>query len=196
MNREELVSSMNQASSELLRQKGFISFVDVLIQMGKLTKEDHESWRMRRIPYLERAIRLNLSQLSLLLRTLRQNAVKGRLQPSKTAYVSWGKGPKQPLRFSKSGQPGIEQAYATHFVKHTKGRPSGPSPPNQQVAEATQDSGSACGQGSGPVGQNYTSSRITRPSELTRSGRPSGVRWEVAARFTSRQRLGDRTVEC
>jgi hypothetical protein len=117
VNRAELVASMNQASSTLLREKGYISFVDVLIQMGKLTKEDHESWRMRRIPYLERAIRLNLSQISHLLRTLRQNAVKGHLLARKTAYVSWGKGPKQTLRFSKSGHPGIEEAYATHFVK-------------------------------------------------------------------------------
>ena len=125
----ELVASMNRVSSELLREKGFISFVDVLILMGKLTKEDHESWRMKRIPYLERAIRLNLSQLSHLLRVLRQNAVKGRLQPRKTAYVCWGKGPKQPLRFSKSGQTRIEEAYATHFVKRqhsVKDMPTGP----------------------------------------------------------------------
>ena len=117
MNHAELVASMNRASSELLRQKGFISFVEVLIQMGKLTREDHDAWRMKRIPYLERAIRLNLSPLSHLLRTLRQNAVKGRLKPSKTAYMSWGKGPKRPLQFSKSGHPRIEEAYATHFVK-------------------------------------------------------------------------------
>ena len=117
MNRDDLVSSMNRASSELLREKGFISFVNVLIRMGKLTREDHESWRMRRIPFLERAVRINLSQINHLLRTLRQNAVKGHLRPSKTAYVSWGKGPKQTLRFSKSGNPAIEEAWATHFVK-------------------------------------------------------------------------------
>jgi hypothetical protein len=138
VNRAELVSSMNRASSELLREKGFISFVDVLIHMGKLTKKDHESWRMRRIPYLERAIRLNLSQLSHLLRTLRQNAANGHLQPRKTDYVSWGKGHKQPLRFSKSGHPRIEEAYATHFVKRkqrAKDKPSDPSPSDRGVAE-------------------------------------------------------------
>ena len=117
MNRAEIVATMNRASSELLREKGFISFIDVLIRMDRLTKEDYESWRMRRVPYLERVIRLNLSQISHLLRTLRQNAVKGKLKPSKMAYVSWGKGPKQPLRFSKTGHPRIEEAYATHFVK-------------------------------------------------------------------------------
>jgi hypothetical protein len=126
VNRAELVSNMNQVSSELLRQKGYISFVDVLIQMGKLTKEDYESWRMRRIPFLERAIRLNLGQLSHLLRTLRQNAVKGNLKPSKTVYMSWGKGCKQLLRFSKSGHPRIEQAYATHFVKRKPSVEDGP----------------------------------------------------------------------
>jgi hypothetical protein len=129
---------MSRASSGLLREKGFISFVDVLIRMGKLSKQDHESWRMRRIPFLERAIKLNLSQINLLLRTLRQNAVKGHLRPSKTAYVSWGKGPKQPLRFSKSGYPAIEEAYATHFVKRkqsVKDNPSDPSHSDRGAAE-------------------------------------------------------------
>jgi hypothetical protein len=128
---------MNRASSEVLREKGFISFVDILIQMGKLTKEDHESWRMRRIPYLERAIKLNLSQLSHLLRTLRQNAAKGHLQPSKTVYVSWGKGPKQPLRFSKSGNPWIEEVYATHYLKPKPSvyeQPPDPSPSDRGPA--------------------------------------------------------------
>ena len=89
---------------------------DVLLRMGKLAKEDHEAWRLGTIPYLERAIRLNLSQLKYMLHTLKDNAKKGGLQPSRTVYVSWGKRPRRPLRFSRSGNPGIEQAYATHFV--------------------------------------------------------------------------------
>jgi hypothetical protein len=135
MNRAELVASMNRASSELLRQKGFVSVVDLLIHMGKLSREDHESWRMRRIPYLERVIKLNLGQLSHLQRELRQNAAKGRLNASKTAYVSWGKGAKQPLRFSKSGQPAIEQAYATHFVKRQQSTDSKPSRISAETAD-------------------------------------------------------------
>jgi hypothetical protein len=135
VNRAELVASMNRASSEVLRQKGYISFVDILIQMGKLTKEDYDSWRMKRISYLERAIRLNLSQISHLLRTLRQNAVKGHLQPSKTAYVSWGKGAKRPLRFSKSGHPAIEEAYSTHFVKRKESVEVKPSDQTRRIKE-------------------------------------------------------------
>ena len=93
-----------------------INFVDVLLRMGKLAKEDYEAWRLGTLPYLERAIRLNLSQLKDMLRTLKDNARKGGLRPSRTVYVSWGKRPRRPLRFSRSGNPGIEQAHATHFV--------------------------------------------------------------------------------
>ena len=50
---------MNEVSTELLRENGYISFVDVLLRMGKLAKEDYEAWRLGTIPYLERAIRLN-----------------------------------------------------------------------------------------------------------------------------------------
>jgi hypothetical protein len=78
-------------------------------------------------------------QLSNLLRTLRQNAVKGKLKPSKTVYVSWGKGCKQRLRFSKSGHPRIEEAYATHFVKRDKSlkdKPSHVIPADRREADA------------------------------------------------------------
>ncbi len=117
MNRNDLIKKMDEASSEVLRETGYISFVDVLIRMGKLSKEDYEAWRFRRVPYLERVIVLNLPKINLMLRTLHQNAKKGGLHPSKTVYVSWGRGAKVPLRFSKSGDPHIEEAYLTHFLK-------------------------------------------------------------------------------
>lgn len=117
MNRTELVKSMSQAATKMLHEKGYISVVDVLLRMGKLTREDHEAWRTRKVHYLERVIRINLAQVNHLLRTLQQNAGKGGLKASKTAYMSWGKGAKTPLRFSKSGDPNLEAAYATHYVR-------------------------------------------------------------------------------
>jgi len=108
---------MNEASGRVLREKGYISFVDILICIGKLTTEDYERWRFREVPYLERVIKLNLMKLNHMLKTLRQNAIKGDLLASKTVYMSHGKGPKTPLRFSKSGDPNIEEAYSTHFYR-------------------------------------------------------------------------------
>lgn len=48
---------------------------------------------------------------------IRSCAQKMGLKPSISQYRQWGgKGAKRPLRFSKSGNPGIEKWYATHFV--------------------------------------------------------------------------------
>ena len=39
------------------------------------------------------------------------------LQPSLTVYKRHGKGPRQHLRFSKTGDPNLEAAYATHLIR-------------------------------------------------------------------------------
>ena len=117
LNRNDLIKQMNEASEKVLREKGYICFVDILIRVGKLTTEDYEAWRSRKVPYLEGVIKVNLMKLNHMLKTLRQNAKKGGLLVSKAAYMSYGKGPRTPLRFSKSGDPNIEEAYSTHFYK-------------------------------------------------------------------------------
>jgi len=68
MNRNDLIEKMNEASSsEVLREKGYISFVDLLIWKGKLSKEDYEAWRFRKVPYLERVIKVNLPRINVTL---------------------------------------------------------------------------------------------------------------------------------
>ena len=121
LNRNDLIKKMNAASSFVLREKGYISFGDVLIQMGKLTKEHYEAWRFGKVRCLEQVISVNLAKINYTLRALQQNARNGGLRASKTAYVSWGKGPKRTWRFSKSCDPNIEEAYSTHFLRLEKG---------------------------------------------------------------------------
>ena len=100
----------------LLAKGNVVAPVEVLIGMGLLTREHLDDWRFGRVPYLERVIATNLTRLSRLLRILRIHAHDLNLKPSSTGYMRYGKGPKQRLRFSKTGDPGLEQAYATHFV--------------------------------------------------------------------------------
>ena len=68
------------------------------------------------MPYLEHAIRCNLTRLSRLLRILRFHAHELNLVPTQAVYRRHGKGPKQALRFTKTGDPNLEAAYARHFV--------------------------------------------------------------------------------
>lgn len=116
-NRADLVRQMQEASAILLEEKGYVSLVDVLLRVKKLAKTDHDAWRFGKTSCLESVITLNLAKIGLLLRSFQQHARASGLRPSKTVYLSWGKGSKRLLRFSKSGTPNIEEAYATHFLK-------------------------------------------------------------------------------
>lgn len=117
LNRHDLVEQMNEARIIVLREQGYVSFVDVLLKMGKLTKDNYEAWRLGQVRSLEEVISVNLVKVNHMLHAFQKNCRNGNLRPSYTAYVSWGKGPKRPLRFSKSGDRNIEDAYATHFLE-------------------------------------------------------------------------------
>jgi hypothetical protein len=116
-NRRDLARVLSTITSELLQEKGYICFVDVFMKLGYLSQSDYENWRFRRVSPLERVLNVNLSRINFIMKTVRQNSLNGHLKPSMTVYKSWGKGKKTLLQFSKSGDPTIETAYATHFVK-------------------------------------------------------------------------------
>ena len=119
-NRQDLESARSTITSELLKEKGYICFVDVFMKLGYLSQSDYESWRFSRVSYPERVLTLNLSRINFIMKTVRRNSLHGNLKPSMTAYKSWGRGKKRLLQFSTSGDPTIETAYATHFVKPTR----------------------------------------------------------------------------
>ncbi len=57
-----------------------------------------------------------------ILKTLKKFATEQELKPSLTVYKSWGKGPKKLLRFSKTGDPYMEERYATHYVRKSNNK--------------------------------------------------------------------------
>jgi len=117
MNRTELIKKAKAAAEQVLRDKGYISAVEVLLAMGRLSKEDYERWRFLQVPHLEKVLPGSLNQHSYLCQQLRAYARDElKLKPSRTAYTSWGKGRRQPLRFSKYGQPYLEELFSTHYV--------------------------------------------------------------------------------
>jgi hypothetical protein len=117
-----------RAVDAILANGKVVAPVDVLVRMGLLTPEHLEDWRRGRVPYLERVINCNLTRLSRVLRILRFHAHALNLKPSWIPYRRWGKGPKQRLRFTRTGEPRLEEAYATHLVWPGKGpfQPSAP----------------------------------------------------------------------
>jgi hypothetical protein len=110
-----------KAVEGLLREKGFVAPLELFIRMDLLSPESVENWRRGRIAYLERVIRCNLGKASRILRILRMHAHDLDLKPSLTVYKRWTKGSRPLLRFSKTGDHNIEDAYARHFVSPRKG---------------------------------------------------------------------------
>jgi hypothetical protein len=114
-------SRIMKAVAGLLEEKGFVAPLELFIRMDLLSSESVENWRRGRIPYLEKAIRCNLAKASRILRILRMGAHDLDLKPSLTVYKRWTKGSRPRLRFSKTGDHNIEDAYACHFVSPRKG---------------------------------------------------------------------------
>ena len=127
--KNEMLSRVREAMAVVLRRNGYVSVVDVLVEMKRLTPAHLEDWRFGRIPYLERVVQGSLGKRSLIGREIRSAAQAQGLTPSFTAYRKWGKGPKRTIRFSKSGEASVELAYATHWLSKRARAPS-PRPAN------------------------------------------------------------------
>jgi len=100
-----------------LTSQNFVTPIEVFISMGLLERRDVENWRAGRIAYLEQVVRCNLAKAGRILRILRFHAHDLNLKPSMTVYKRKAAGGKVPLRFSKTGERNIEEAYSRHFVR-------------------------------------------------------------------------------
>lgn len=116
MNKVDLDKDVKRLVHSNRYEKGYVCAVDILMQLGYLSKKDYEDWRFGRIDYLERVCRINLSKLTLISKLIRKYTAELNLKPSWTGYNQFGKGVKRRLRFSKSGDKTIENKYATHYI--------------------------------------------------------------------------------
>lgn len=120
MNREQLQIKTKRICHELIFKQGFISSIDVLQNLGYLTKENIKLWQLGEIPYLEKACNANLATLSFVNKTIRKISYELKLKGSITDYTKYGKGAKIKLIFSKTGDVNIEKLYSTHFIDNDR----------------------------------------------------------------------------
>jgi hypothetical protein len=110
------------AVSRILARKRFVAPVELFVEMDLLLPADLERWKKGRVPALERVIRCNLTRCGRILRLLRFHAHDLNLDPSVTVYQH----SKHRLRFSRSGEPKIEEAWSRHYVIIGKRNPFAP----------------------------------------------------------------------
>jgi hypothetical protein len=94
MNCHELETKAIAVSDQLLASKGYLSMLDVLMMMGKLTRENHDRWRFRQLAHLENVLPGSLNQFQFLLRTVRAHALdRLRLKAQPHGLYILGQGP-------------------------------------------------------------------------------------------------------
>ncbi len=105
-----------RAVANILSRSDVVAPVDVLMEMENLTQKNHEAWRRGHVPYLERVFEGNLSKANRILRIIGFHVHDLNMRPRRTVYHQGGKGKNRILRFSKSGNEGVEDTYSTHYV--------------------------------------------------------------------------------
>lgn len=118
MNNGEMMEKVHVSVDRQSKDRGYATVVDVLLDIGVLTKAKLGDWRFGRAPYLEAVCTCNLNKLNLILKEIKIYSEKLGFKPSFCYYKRWGTKKKlnSPLRFTKSGNPVLEKAYATHYV--------------------------------------------------------------------------------
>lgn len=114
-NRDKLAERVSRAAEASLAAQGYVSAVDVLTGIRWLEASALQRWRQGQVECLECVMQTNLARISEAMNLFRAWASGKGLLPSETHYVA--RSPKrQPLRFSVSGDHGIEKLYRTHWV--------------------------------------------------------------------------------
>ena len=120
MNNTDLRNKIKLIGKEIIEEKGYLTSIDVLLKLDYLSEKDYENWRFGKIDYLEKVCGANLKKLSTINKTIKEISGHWNLKRSWTAYNKYGKGKKIRLKFSKSGNEQIEEAYATHYINIEK----------------------------------------------------------------------------
>lgn len=114
-NRNKLEARVVLAADAALKRQGYVSAIDVLTGIGWLDQSTLKRWKQGQVRHLEGGMQANLARIAEAMKLFRVWARANDLSPSETAYVA--KSPARPtLRFSVSGNEGVERNYRTHWV--------------------------------------------------------------------------------
>ncbi len=111
--KDTLYPKVVRATARILKRSDVISPVEILIQMGNLEPKTYEAWYCGQVQYLERVFQGSLSKANRILRIIEFHAHDLNMVSGQHIYRQKGK--KIALRFSKSGNPSLEEAYARHY---------------------------------------------------------------------------------
>jgi len=105
-----------RAVAKILSHSNMVAPVDVLMEMGNLTKQNIEAWRRGKVPYLEYVIEGNLPKATRILRIIGFHVHDLNMVPQRTVSRQSDRSRNRVLQFTKSGIKRLEEAYSRHYV--------------------------------------------------------------------------------
>src|SRR5438445_6947592 len=114
-NRKKLDDRVIRAAEAALAAQKHVSAVDVLVGIGWLDPGALGRWQRGQVACLEEAVQVDPPRISEAMKLFRSWAAAKALSPSETPYIARTPA-RQTLRFSKSGNPTIEQLYRTRWI--------------------------------------------------------------------------------
>lgn len=105
----------------ILTEGPTVTPVEVMVRIGWLTRQNLEAWRRGRVPYLEAVVQNNLTRLRRFLRILSFACHDIKLTGTPGEAPRRATGRAIILRFTKTGDPRLEAAYARRYVWPGKG---------------------------------------------------------------------------
>lgn len=114
-NRTPLPERIATAAEAALDAKHYVSPVDVLLRIGWLDPNLAREWQQGRIGCLEETLQPSAARILEALDLIEAWAAEKGLLTSEADYIA--RTPqRQPLRFSRSGIPALEQRYRIHWI--------------------------------------------------------------------------------
>jgi hypothetical protein len=105
---DRLTERLEAAIVSLLKRDGRLTYPTLLVELGMLSSSNLDEWRAGRVPYLERVVTGNLTKLARIQKGVRRGARKRGLQRRV-------EGRERKVRFSKTGNPFIEEEYSAVY---------------------------------------------------------------------------------
>ena len=115
VDRSKLDARVERAADAALRQRNFVTAIDVLIGVGWLHQRHVDVWRQGRVETLEELVAVEPAKASAAIQALRRWALDRGLEPTEAPYLARSRA-RKALRFSESGDPDTELVYRTHWV--------------------------------------------------------------------------------
>ncbi len=104
-----LSERVRKAAASVMQKNGRLTYPELFIEMDILTEKNYLDWRKGRLPFLEGVIICNLTKLARIMTAVRSLA--------RELGLDRVIGGKQKCRYSKSGNPHLEEEYRSTYSK-------------------------------------------------------------------------------